>query len=129
MDNVSNQLVFVVVLDNSLNEYYAPIKTKHGSPYRIYIRSAKEGARSGAISQHAPSIKIVENVNKETPIIIPVTPFTELEPVILPGIIKGYSSEVKNYIKSFIYENHMYILAIWFNLDDRVNNKLQELFT
>ena len=123
-------ITIYIINDCIVNEHVLlDIMTKKGKVKKqILVRSAKEGAYSNTISQHAPTIKIKsENGSKENPVKVPLIQIDELSSGDFYTSLNKFSSSEQKFIKSFIYENQMYILAIWFNLDDRVNALLQEL--
>ena len=116
-----NELDSYLIFEQSFN-----IDSKKGSNLKILIRSAQEGAYGNTISQHAPTVKII-NKTRMKPIVVPMTSINEIDHADFYADVNTYKNDVREYIKSFIYSNQMYILAIWFNLDSVVNRQLQKL--
>lgn len=94
-------------------------KTKNG--WHIVLRVKAGGAgRSGSSSQHGGcSIKIQNNTGFNMKIVIPNKPYDMLSStdIAIKDLTEFYSKadkNIRNLVRSFIYDNQMAIIAYWF---------------
>ena len=88
---------------------------------RIYFRTEREISETGK-SVHGPSIKIIlsSDTRGGMPIIIPTSEFTTTDSTKKFSLAKFMktdyvNSKTKKFIRSFIYDNQMAIIAYWYS--------------